>query len=289
MEITLGARTEETVKIYFKSCQNEAIKKYLPQKAQTVEEALEDYRKTLLPDASSYGRVILADGKYIGDVWCYCINHDDTPNAMISYCIFNSEYWGNGVMTKALKLFLDEIIKKYAFETIGAFTFSENIPSVRVLEKCGFSLMEEIEEDNVFSKYFQYEALRKKETYTELSPLFKSIIDQDRAAVVICNLDHEIVYMNPAAAERYHKRGGIELVGKSLLDCHNSKSNELIEKVLLWFKESADNNIVYTFHNQKENKDVYMVALRDEVGKLIGYYEKHEYRSKETMELYCFD
>ena len=28
-----------------------------------------------------------------------------------------------------------------------------------------------------------------------------------------------------------------------------------------------------------------MVALRDE-GKLIGYYEKHEYRNAETMEPY---
>ena len=34
-----------------------------------------------------------------------------------------------------------------------------------------------------------------------------------------------------------------------------------------------------------QGKDVYMVALRDE-GKLIGYYEKHEYRNVETMKLY---
>ena len=37
--------------------------------------------------------------------------------------------------------------------------------------------------------------------------------------------------------------------------------------------------------NAKQNKDVYMVALRDE-GKLIGYYEKHEYRNTETMKQY---
>ena len=29
-----------------------------------------------------------------------------------------------------------------------------------------------------------------------------------------------------------------------------------------------------------------MVALRDEHKKLIGYYEKHEYRNKETMKQY---
>ena len=42
------------------------------------------------------------------------------------------------------------------------------------------------------------------------------------------------------------------------------------------------------FFNEKENKDVYMVALRDDEETLIGYYEKHEYRYKETAPLYDF-
>lgn len=29
-----------------------------------------------------------------------------------------------------------------------------------------------------------------------------------------------------------------------------------------------------------------MIALRDENGALIGYYEKHEYRNRETEEFY---
>lgn len=120
----------------------------------------------------------------------------------------------------------------------------------------------------------------------ELSAYFKSIIDMDTAAVVICDLEHEIIYMNPAAAERYKKRGGYELVGKSLLDCHSPASNEKIKQVADWFSKSPDNNRVYTFYNQKENKDVYMIALRDDSGTLIGYYEKHEYRNRETMDFY---
>lgn len=121
-----------------------------------------------------------------------------------------------------------------------------------------------------------------------LSVYFKSIIDMDRCAVVICNLEHQIIYMNPAACARYAKRGGAELVGKSLLDCHNAASRERIQKVLDWFQESDTHNIIYTFRNEKENKDVYMVALRDEDGGLIGYYEKHEYRTVETDRLYDF-
>ena len=114
---------------------------------------------------------------------------------------------------------------------------------------------------------------------------FKSIIDQDRSAVVICNLNHEIIYMNPAAIENYGKRGGDKLIGQSLLECHNPESREKIQQVVDWFAAEESHNIVYTFHNEKQNKDVYMVALRDG-GRLIGYYEKHEYRNMETMKLY---
>lgn len=114
---------------------------------------------------------------------------------------------------------------------------------------------------------------------------YKSIIDQDRSSVVICNLQHEIIYMNPAAIKNYAKWGGDKLVGHSLLNCHNTESRQRIEQVLEWFTSSPEHNLVYTFYNEKQNKDVYMVALRDE-DKLIGYYEKHEYRDRETMKQY---
>lgn len=114
---------------------------------------------------------------------------------------------------------------------------------------------------------------------------YKSIVDQDRTSVVICNLNHEIIYMNPAAVNNYEKRGGDKLMGKSLLECHNQESREKIQQVVDWFAADESHNIVYTFYNEKQNKDVYMVALRDK-GKLIGYYEKHEYRNAETMKLY---
>ncbi|MCI7760069.1 MAG: PAS domain-containing protein [[Eubacterium] saphenum] len=117
-----------------------------------------------------------------------------------------------------------------------------------------------------------------------LAPYFKSIVEQDRCAVVICNLRHEIIYMNKSARERYKKHG--ELVGTSIFDCHNAESNAKIREVVEWFAKSPDNNFVFTYHNDRENKDVYMVALRGEDDELIGYYEKHEFRNPETMKLY---
>ena len=116
----------------------------------------------------------------------------------------------------------------------------------------------------------------------KLYKFFKSILEQDTAPIVVCDMDDIIVYMNPSAIERYHK----DLTGRNIKDCHPPKANEMIEKVLEWFRGSKDNNIIYTYRNDDENKDVYMVALRDDDGALIGYYEKHEYRNKETVGLY---
>lgn len=121
-----------------------------------------------------------------------------------------------------------------------------------------------------------------------LDKMFRSVLEQERASVVLCDLNHTIVYMNPAAKINYGKYGGERLLGQSLLDCHNSKSRDTINKIVLWFKESQTNNMIYTSRNDSENKDVYMVALRDENKKLIGYYEKHEYRNIESAQKYDF-
>ena len=94
--------------------------------------------------------------------------------------------------------------------------------------------------------------------------------------------------MNPAAILSYAKRGGDKLIGRSVLECHNPESRQKIQQVIDWFAADESHNIVYTFHNEKQNKDVYMVALRNQ-GRLIGYYEKHEYRNVETMKSMFFN
>lgn len=123
----------------------------------------------------------------------------------------------------------------------------------------------------------------------ELTLFFKSMIDEDKAAVVICDKEHKIIYMNSAACENYSKWGGADLLGKNLLECHNTKSQEMIKKIVEWFQADKSHNRIYTHYNEKQNKDVYMIALRDEQGALIGYYEKHEYRNRETEPLYKFE
>lgn len=121
-----------------------------------------------------------------------------------------------------------------------------------------------------------------KEYIMKISPFFRSVVDADIAPIVICDTDNMIVYLNPAAAKRYASMGGMQLIGRSILECHNEKSNERIRSIVEWFEDDPDNNRVFLAHYDEENKDTYMTALRDERGELIGYYEKHEYRTPES-------
>lgn len=162
MKITLGVRTAETAALYFKKTNCETFRKVLPQKAKSQEEAVADFHASQRPDADSFGRTIYADGRYIGDIWCYCIDHSGPTNAMVSYCIFETTFWGQGAATQALRLFLIEITERYGLAVIGAFTYSDNLPSIRVLEKNGFRLLENFVEDGVPSCYFQLNLHQKK-------------------------------------------------------------------------------------------------------------------------------
>lgn len=123
-----------------------------------------------------------------------------------------------------------------------------------------------------------------------LEPFFKSVLEQDRSPIVICDLNHVIVYMNPAAVRHYRERGSVgNLVGRDVRLCHPGYASAHLEEICAWFARSVDNNIVFTRHNEQANKDDYMVALRDDDGTLIGYYGKHEFRDLETGPTYQMD
>ncbi len=154
MRIELCNRTASTVVTYFRMTRDPEVRKYLPQKATTESEALADFMKTQQPGAASYGRTIYVDGNYIGDIWCYCIQQDE-PNAMVSYCIFDKTFWGKGIATKALQMFIPEIATQFRLKSVGAFTYTENEPSIKVLLNSGFEVASTFMEDGVESKYLQ--------------------------------------------------------------------------------------------------------------------------------------
>ncbi len=117
----------------------------------------------------------------------------------------------------------------------------------------------------------------------DLNILFKAVVDAEREPVVLCNSEHTVVYMNPASISKY----GVDITGKSIMCCHNADSCQKIERVVEWFKKSRENNVVHTAHSNKTNSDLYMIALRDIDGNLLGYYEKYEPRNLEHTDPYA--
>lgn len=155
MKIELHARTEEHVRIYFEKAKDPEIRALLPQKATSIEEAIADYYTTQKPGATSFGRTIYVDAAYVGDVWCYGLNQENEPDAMVSYCVFEKTYWNHGIATKALEYFLEEIVAEFELKSIGAFSYGENCASIAVLKKNGFGVLERFIENGVECVYLQ--------------------------------------------------------------------------------------------------------------------------------------
>lgn len=123
----------------------------------------------------------------------------------------------------------------------------------------------------------------------ELSLFFKSVVDADENAIVLCDSHDIIVYMNPSAIRMYADKGGKSLIGRSVISYHSEDTISVIRMISEWFAENPENNKVFTHHDKEKNVDLYMIALRDENKNLIGYYEKYENRNPETIPRYQMD
>jgi RimJ/RimL family protein N-acetyltransferase len=76
-------------------------------------------------------RTILFEGQIVGNVVCF----EESGQWLIGYWI-GKRFWGNGIATKALATFLKQVEQR----PLHAYVWKRNVGSVRVLEKCGFTL-----------------------------------------------------------------------------------------------------------------------------------------------------
>ena len=96
------------------------------------------------------------------------------------------------------------------------------------------------------------------------------ILDSFVDPVLVADTEHTIIYMNSAAVDHY--TGGETLMGTSLLDCHNEDSRELMIEVLAALENGEEERLI----SDNEKRRIYMRAVRDEGGEVIGYYERYE-------------
>ena len=95
-------------------------------------DAFNKHWRKILDDPEVFARAILVDGHLAGYINCFKANGQD----MIGYWI-GREYWGRGVATRSLELLLKLITRR----PLHARVATHNKASIRVLEKCGFTVV----------------------------------------------------------------------------------------------------------------------------------------------------
>ncbi|HBB19630.1 MAG TPA: hypothetical protein DCZ62_04220 [Ruminococcus sp.] len=123
----------------------------------------------------------------------------------------------------------------------------------------------------------------------ELSIYLKGLINAKPAPVVICDLDYRIIFMNDFAKKAYEKYGGEALIGQLLYNHCGLEAKTKIDMIIEYFKENNDQNAIFGYHDDEKNADIYVVAIRDEDKKLIGFTSMHEYRTPDTSPEYQID
>ncbi|MBD3332914.1 GNAT family N-acetyltransferase, partial [candidate division GN15 bacterium] len=78
-----------------------------------------------------------ATGEIIGGIGLNSLNRRHN-NAEVGYWL-SPDYHGRGIMVEALKLALRHFFRRFGFERIHAHVDINNIPSIKVLERSGFT------------------------------------------------------------------------------------------------------------------------------------------------------
>jgi PAS domain-containing protein len=100
--------------------------------------------------------------------------------------------------------------------------------------------------------------------------LMAALLDCMKDPVLMADTNHVIRYMNKPAVAHYEQ--GEALLGRSLLDCHNENSRRQIVEILAAMHSGLDERLI----TDDEKHRIYMRAVRDGDGKLLGYYERYE-------------
>ncbi|MBL8091558.1 MAG: GNAT family N-acetyltransferase [Anaerolineales bacterium] len=102
----------------------------------TNREAFNAHWKKIMTDSTIINKTIIFKGEVIGNVSSY---YEEEGRPEVTYWL-GREYWGKGLATMALQEFLANV---NTVRPIYARVAKDNIGSRRVLEKCGFHVIEE--------------------------------------------------------------------------------------------------------------------------------------------------
>ena len=92
-------------------------------------EAFDAHWRRLLADDSLTKKTIVYEGEVAGNIGCW----EQEGRRLVGYWI-GREFWGKGLATRALQELTGEVTQR----PLHASVATNNVASIRVLEKCGF-------------------------------------------------------------------------------------------------------------------------------------------------------
>lgn len=115
--------------------------------------SIDDARKYIALQRKSDNKLsrtfaIVVDGKVVGNIGAIFKEDIYRKNAEIGYFL-DEEYWGKGIVTKAIKMLTAYVFENFDIIRVYAEPFSRNAGSRRCLEKAGFRLEAELKCDAV--------------------------------------------------------------------------------------------------------------------------------------------
>ena len=96
-------------------------------------EAFDAHWRRLLANDAMTKKTIVHQGEVAGNVLCW----EGDGRRLVGYWL-GREFWGKGLATKALAELVDEVKAR----PLHAWVATSNVASIRVLEKCGFVVVD---------------------------------------------------------------------------------------------------------------------------------------------------
>ena len=134
-DIVLRDVTERDLPLFFEQ-QRDAIANHMAAftaKDPADREAFMAKWGRILSDDTITKKTILFDGRVAGHVVSFVAAWSGKPE--VSYWI-GREFWGKGIATRALSRFLNDLMTRPLYASAAR----DNVASIRVLEKCGFTI-----------------------------------------------------------------------------------------------------------------------------------------------------
>jgi RimJ/RimL family protein N-acetyltransferase len=139
-EVVLRDVTEDDL-AHFSEHQRDPVANRMADFPPRDRDAFRAHWKKILADESVTKKTILVEGRVAGNI----VSFEQDGEREVGYWI-GREFWSKGVATEALSVFLSHVEVR---RPLHAGVAKPNIASIRVLEKCGFTVIGEKDEEYI--------------------------------------------------------------------------------------------------------------------------------------------